>query len=522
MSFKTIFVKLIIIVAAIEFILMTSFHFLLLLPPFLELVVDVFLLALLSTPFIYHFVLRPIEAVFIRQKKLEESMLHLSNQFIDNIDHEFDKKLESVLKVASDAFNDISVGAIYELNDTTYRQYHRYIKNDKYPLLLPNTIDQEDTAYLNDKLQHKQSLFFCQNEDSDQHLIKIFNVKNGCILILPMFSREILEGFICFQTFSTQEFHHDELLILMFAAQMIINAMKRHAVDQQLKKYSNALMQTGDAVCITDKSGIIEYVNPAFEELSKYKQNELIGQKTSIMRSGFHDNTFYDGLWNTIESGKQFHGDFVNKNKSGILYHEEKTISSIKNDEGEVTNYLSTGRDITQRKAMENALRELATKDKLTNVFNRNQCDLFYENLIERIDKEHNLYLLLFDIDNFKHINDTFGHHQGDSVLKKIASLVQEAIRPEDILIRWGGEEFIIMSISENDHSIQMFAERIRITVASSTYDEIPQVTISIGLSKHDTGMSKEMLFEQADQAMYHAKKEGKNRVYHFRDTQTI
>ncbi|MDP3292433.1 MAG: sensor domain-containing diguanylate cyclase, partial [Sulfuricurvum sp.] len=278
----------------------------------------------------------------------------------------------------------------------------------------------------------------------------------------------------------------------------------------------------GDAVCITDKSGIIEYVNPAFEELSKYKQNELIGQKTSIMRSGFHDNTFYDGLWNTIESGKQFHGDFVNKNKSGILYHEEKTISSIKNDEGEVTNYLSTGRDITQRKAMENALRELATKDKLTNVFNRNQCDLFYENLIERIDKEHNLYLLLFDIDNFKHINDTFGHHQGDSVLKKIASLVQEAIRPEDILIRWGGEEFIIMSISENDHSIQMFAERIRITVASSTYDEIPQVTISIGLSKHDTGMSKEMLFEQADQAMYHAKKEGKNRVYHFRDTQTI
>lgn len=519
MSLKIIFLRLLLIIAIIEFSLMLMFYFFFSFSPIVKVFLDVFLLALLSTPFIYFFVLRPIQAIFIQQKKLEESMLHLANQFIDNIDHEFDHKLQSVLQVAADAFKDISSGAIYKLSDESYKQYHCYVKNDKIPMFLPDAIQKEETAYLNKILIKKQSLFFCKNEDSDKVLTDVFNVNNGCILIIPMFSKKKLEGFICFQTFSTQQLHHDELLILMFAAQMIINAMKRYAIDQQLKKYSNALMQTGDAVCITDQSGIIEYVNPAFEELTKYNHNELIGEKTSIMKSGFHKNTFYNELWNTIKEGERFHGEFINKNKNGTLYHEEKVISSIKNDLGEVTNYLSTGRDITQRKVMELALRELASKDKLTNVFNRNQSDIFYDDFIQKIDESHTLYLLLFDIDDFKKINDTFGHHQGDVVLKKIASLIQEAIRPEDILIRWGGEEFIIMSLSENDNAMLMFAERLRETIASYSFNEIPQITISIGISKHRLGLSKEMLIEEADQAMYHAKKNGKNRVEHFWNT---
>lgn len=299
---------------------------------------------------------------------------------------------------------------------------------------------------------------------------------------------------------------------------MIVNAMKHYEITQQLKKFSNALIQTGDSISITDKEGIIEYVNPAFEALTKYSQDEILGKNTSIMKSGLHDDAFYREVWQTISSGEPFHGEFVNKDKHGELYYEDKTITSIKNEKGEITNYLSTGRDISQRKAMETALRELATKDKLTDVFNRHQCDLFYDNFVRNNSEEDKFYLLLFDIDNFKKINDNFGHQQGDTVLKEIASRVQEAIRPEDILIRWGGEEFIIMTISESNEKAFLFAERVRKVVASCMFEKIGQVTVSIGLVRYEQGITKEVLIEQADKAMYQAKKEGKNRVNPFEE----
>ncbi len=513
MVLKTIFLKLLLIIGLIEFILMSVFYFVPILPPLIEALVDVFLLALLSTPFIYIFVLRPIELVFIRQKKLEESMLHLSNQFIDNIDYEFDKKIQSVLSVTADAFETISCGAIYELKDEAYQQYFHYVKANSESEVFPLKIGQSDFSYINEILLNKQSLFFCKNNATDKKIIELFNSEYGCIIIIPMFSKAELEGFICFKTTSAQELHHDEILILIIAAQMIVNAMKRHEIDEQLKKFSNALIQTNDSVSITDREGIIEYVNPAFEALTKYSKNELIGKKSSIMKSGLHEDIFYHEVWQTIVHGEPFHGEFINRDKSGILYYEDKIITSIKNDEGEITNYLSTGRDITQRKAMEHALCELAAKDNLTNVFNRSQWDIFYNNFIENKATEYEFYLLLFDIDNFKKINDTFGHQQGDVVLKEVASRVQEAIRSEDILIRWGGEEFIIMTLLENDQKALSFSERIREVVASCKFEEIGHVTISIGLARHAEWMDKDSLVEKADQAMYQAKKEGKNRV---------
>ncbi len=513
MIIKMIFIKLVAIVAAVELFLMTVFYLSLPISPLYEALLDVFLLALLSAPLIYLFVLRPIEAVFMRQKKLEESMLHLSNQFIDNVTHEFDKKLQNVLSVTADAFETISQGAIYHLKNGTYTQHYSYTKNGAELEELPEKIEDNNALYLTKILHQKQSLFFCKNNETAQEVLKLFSPYHGCMIIIPMFSQQELEGFISFKTSSTQELQHDEILILMISAQMIVNAIKRHQIDQELKKFSNALMQTGDAVCITDKEGIIEYVNPAFEALSKYSHDELVGKSSSIMKSGLHDSVFYHRLWKTIINGQQFHDEFVNKDKNGTLYNEEKTISAIKNDEGTVTNYLSTGRNITQRKVMEHALRELATKDKLTNVFNRTQCELFYNRFVERKNTEQEFYLLLFDIDNFKKVNDTFGHQRGDEVLKEVASRVQEAIRDEDVLIRFGGEEFIVMTISENEQKVQSFAERIREVVASSQFLEVGQVTISIGLTRHDEGTTKELLLERADKAMYQAKKEGKNRV---------
>ncbi len=226
-----------------------------------------------------------------------------------------------------------------------------------------------------------------------------------------------------------------------------------------------------------------------------------------------HKDIFYQELWQNILHGEPFHGEFINRDKSRILYYEDKIITSIKNDEGEITNYLSTGRNMTQRKAMEHSLRELAAKDNLTKVFNRTQGDVFYNNFVDKKDMHYEFYLLLYEIDNFKKINDTFGHQQGDVVLKEVSSRVEEAIRPDDVLIYWGGEEFVIMTLFENDQKALSFSERIREVVSSCRFDEIGHVTVSIGLARHDERMDKDTLVEKADQAMCQAKKEGKNRV---------
>ena len=134
---------------------------------------------------------------------------------------------------------------------------------------------------------------------------------------------------------------------------------ERQRAEEALRKLSRAIEQTGDSVFVTDRGGIIEYVNPSFEELTGFSRQEALGATPRILSSGKHDRRFYEKLWNTVLAGEVFRGVLTNKRKTGELYHEDETITPIRDSQGNISHFVSTGRDITRRIRTEEALRRL-------------------------------------------------------------------------------------------------------------------------------------------------------------------
>ncbi len=159
-----------------------------------------------------------------------------------------------------------------------------------------------------------------------------------------------LYGTLCFASPSPRPkpFSSADREILKLMSQWVGSELRRERADAHMRKLSGALEQAVDAVIITDRGRFIEYVNPAFETLTGYRKEEVIGQKTYFLRSGLHDDKFYDELWQVIGTGGVYRGVLINRKKDGSLYHEMKTISPLKDDQGRVTHFISTGHDITE------------------------------------------------------------------------------------------------------------------------------------------------------------------------------
>jgi PAS domain S-box-containing protein len=139
----------------------------------------------------------------------------------------------------------------------------------------------------------------------------------------------------------------------------------RQRSDVALRKLSHAIEQAADQLVITNKDGAIEYVNPAFERLTGYSAAEVIGQTPRLLKSGLHESAFYQELWQTIMAGKVFRATFINRKKNGELYYQEETITPVTNHNGVITHFVSTGRDITERKKAEQAIEKLAAFPRL-------------------------------------------------------------------------------------------------------------------------------------------------------------
>lgn len=148
----------------------------------------------------------------------------------------------------------------------------------------------------------------------------------------------------------------DELRGITGAVLIFHDIARRKRADEKLRKLSSAVEQTADLVVITDQDGAIEYANPAFKEFTGYSDRDLLGQTPRLLKSGLHDAKLYDELWETIRSGGIFRGVIKNRKKNGEIYLEEKTIGPLRNEYGTITHFVSTGKDITKAKQLEDRL----------------------------------------------------------------------------------------------------------------------------------------------------------------------
>src|SRR3569623_1900686 len=293
-------------------------------------------------------------------------------------------------------------------------------------------------------------------------------------------------------------------------------AVEQARAKEQMKKLSSAGELTADVVVFTDREGIIEYVNPAFEAVTGYSYQEVKGKSSNVIKSSKHDKKFYKRLWATIVRGDVFQDVIINRKKSGELYYEEKTITPLKDAKGEITHFISTGKDITERMQTQERLYHLAYHDILTQLPNRG---LFVDRLNHALARQRNptkfLSVLFMDLDRFKIINDTLGHDTGDHLLKMLSQRIIGCLREGDTVARLAGDEFVILleDITATE-DVAPICRKILDSLAQPFQIEGKElfVTGSIGIAMSPVdGNDAGTLIRNADIAMYRAKELGRN-----------
>ena len=296
----------------------------------------------------------------------------------------------------------------------------------------------------------------------------------------------------------------------------ITDISERKRAQAQMGKLSRALERTGDAVIITDRFGVIEYVNPAFEAMSGYSSQEALGKNPNIIKSGKHDAGFYKQLWETLLSGEDYRGVIINRKKDGTIYYEEKTISPLRDDKGDISNFVATGKDITERIQTQEKLHHLAHHDVLTGLPNRTLfIDRLTQGLLHARRHGYALAVMFLDMDRFKVINDSLGHDTGDQLLQEFGKRLVACVRSSDTVARLGGDEFtILLEDMADPDDVATVADKVINTLSTPFVLDGRELfmTTSIGVSVFPgDGDDVRSMLKNADTAMYRAKELGRN-----------
>jgi len=290
--------------------------------------------------------------------------------------------------------------------------------------------------------------------------------------------------------------------------------------DEKLRHIQEAAELSGDAVTITDAQGLILYVNPAFEILTGYAKDEILGHTHAVMKAGVHKEKFYAQMWAVLQANATFRGQFVNRHKNGTLFYEDKIIRPYRNVCGKTTHFIGSGRDVTDRVQIMRRLEHFANYDGLTGLPNRNLfMDRLQQAQAHALRYGEGFALTLLDIDQFKTINDTCGHAVGDAVLQTAASRLKQCLREEDTVARLGGDEFcLILGKNALRQDVKNILEKMRALLHEPFIVDGHNFSIqaSIGVAFYPQhGEDAHTLLKHADRAMYRVKAAGGN-SYHF------
>lgn len=278
--------------------------------------------------------------------------------------------------------------------------------------------------------------------------------------------------------------------------------------EKQIRILSMAIQQSVNTIVITDPDGNIIFVNRHFLNTTGYEESEVIGRKPDIVNSGRQSESFYKELWETIRSGREWRGEFLNKKKNGELYWESSTISSIRDDKGNILYFLAIQKDITEKKKMEEELYYYSTTDCLTNTYNRRTgMEILRQQLLLANRQNKKLTISFIDLNGLKLVNDTYGHAEGDRYITLVSDHIREVIRKSDTPIRLGGDEFLIIlpdcDMEEAITVLNRLTERLEEVNQSGQFGFT--ASISYGFAEYDPQYPPEYeaLIALADNEMY-------------------
>lgn len=358
-----------------------------------------------------------------------------------------------------------------------------------------------------------------------QDLIKQTNLK-AC-WSQPIFSttQKVLGTFAIFHDCILKPDQED----IEFVARMaqLAGLAIEHKRDEEELRIAATTFESHEAIMVTDAKGSILRVNHSFTEITGFSVDEVIGKNPRILSSGLHDKSYYQHMFDTLKTKSQWQGEVWNRKKNGETYPEWQTITAVKDGQGNITHYVAIFSDISEKKVAEKEIHQLAFYDPLTGLANRRL-------LVNRLEmelkstKRQGLFgsLLFLDLDRFKTINDSLGHHIGDALLIQIAERIKQVTRDVDTACRLGGDEFVVLiaceatTASKASNNAAIVADKISQVLEKpfNIEDHELHCSSSIGITTYpDTTLEPLAVLQQADTAMYRAKEMGRSMICFFK-----
>jgi diguanylate cyclase (GGDEF)-like protein/PAS domain S-box-containing protein len=278
-----------------------------------------------------------------------------------------------------------------------------------------------------------------------------------------------------------------------------------------LTRLINAIHNDDTAMFITDRCGHIEHANPAFTRLTGFGPAEIMGLTPALLKSGVQPAAFYDRMWSTLNCGDEFRCVIANRRKDGSRFYANEYIRPFVDEQGRITHYVASMHDITEHVLQHARINRMANYDRVTGLPNRN---LFLDRLsqeIHRARRTSNVFALAFvDLDDFKLINDRYGHATGDEVLNAIGTQLNRCVRDTDTIARLGGDEFVLILPGVGDRQSVL---EMRQKIEGAGHHIVAgglnlSLSLSCGMAFYPCdGKTETQLLEAADQAMYSIKK---------------
>ena len=347
----------------------------------------------------------------------------------------------------------------------------------------------------------------------------IKEILKGCV-VPPMEHRIIRQNGSLVWIRNTIVPYYDENGMLIKYDGLIEDITERKQAEEVLReseeKFRTVAQTAADSIILADSNGKIIFWNKSAQNIFGYAEEEILGKPLTILMPEQYRNAHQKGIERINSTGEsKYLGKITEMHglrKDGNDFPIELSVAMWR--VGEKVFYSGIVRDITERKQLENKFERLATIDELTQVFNRTKFQEVIKIELERAKRyNHPLSMLMFDIDHFKAINDTYGHSVGDYVLQTLAQIAKENLREIDYLVRWGGEEFIIIAPETDLERAKALAERIRTAIENYRFDQAGKITISFGVTEFKENDTDDTFIRRADDAMYKAKEKGRNRV---------